>query len=425
MTRPEKRVAVLPPSADPFYKAPAGYEATEPGTILAHRKVPHPIAALGPIPLRLAGAYQILYRSNDNFGNPTVAVTTVLIPQNADTTKLLSYQIPEDAPSPDCAPSYVLQTGPEKGDILSRLGIQIHTVLFIAALEKGWVVSIPDFEGLQGAFLANRRAGYAVLDGIRAVLNSTKFTKVSPNAKTSIWGYSGGSLATGFAAELQPLYAPELEIAGAALGGLIGSIENVIYTLNKGPFVGLVFSGFHGMSHEYQDIASIIREQLTDDPVKRNKFLQAADNCFLANVLQFTFEDIFSYFKDPNILQYPAVQQAFADNNLGQYAPEIPLFVYKGSLDEISPVRDTESIVSGYCAAGTSVKYNEVVTHAHVILQMDGFAEAFAWLEKRMNGVPAEKRCKQTEELLPLSEPGTLDALGTTVVAEIENLLGI
>ncbi|KAB8263066.1 secretory lipase-domain-containing protein [Aspergillus pseudonomiae] len=417
------RATVTPPSTDPFYEPPAGYENEDPGTILRYRNVPHPIALIDPIKIKLEAAYQILYRSTDNWDNATATVTTVLVPENANTSRLLSYQIPEDSSAVNCAPSYVLQTGIEDNDLLSKVGIQSHTVLFRAALEKGWIVSIPDHEGPKAAFLANRRAGHAVLDGIRAVLRSSDFTTVSPNASVAMWGYSGGSLASGFAAELQPTYAPDLDmIVGAALGGLIGDIEVVTYTVNKGPFVGLDFGGFNGIAHEYPDIAALYKEQLIES--KKAKFYDANHNCFVANVIEYPFQDIFSYFKDPSILSYPQMQQALKDNNLGQNPPKIPIFVYKGALDEISPASTAEIVASRYCAGGTAVKYKNVLTHEHILLQVDGFLEAFAWLEERMNGEAIQSDCSHTDELLPLSEPGSLGVIVPTVEGVGKDVVG-
>lgn len=42
-----------------------------------------------------------------------------------------------------------------------------------------------------------------------------------------MWGYSGGSIASTFAAELQASYAPELDFAGAALGGIVPDLTEV------------------------------------------------------------------------------------------------------------------------------------------------------------------------------------------------------
>ncbi|KAE8381657.1 secretory lipase-domain-containing protein [Aspergillus bertholletiae] len=417
------RSPVVPPSADPFYKPPSGYENTAPGTILRHRSVPNPIALIGPIKLRITAAYQILYRSTDNWDNATTAVTTVLIPENANTSRLLSYQMPEDSASVDCAPSYILQTGITDSDIFSKGSIQSHTFLFRAALEKGWIVSIPDHEGPKAAYLANRRAGHAVLDGIRAVLDSAPFTGISPSASVAMWGYSGGSLASGFAAELQPTYAPDLDmIVGAALGGLIGDIEVVTYTINNGPFVGINFGGFNGIAHEYPDIAALYEEQLIES--KKEEFYRANHNCFVANLIDYAFQDTFSYFKDPNILGYPQMQQALKDNNLGLNPPTMPIFVYKGAFDQISPINSTEIVVSRYCAGGTVVNYKDVLTHEHAFLQMDGILEPLAWLEKRMNGDALDTHCSRTNELLPLSEPGSLGEIPPTVQGVVGDVVG-
>ncbi|KAI9040383.1 LIP-domain-containing protein [Aspergillus affinis] len=371
----------VPPSEHPFYQPPNGYEDQPAGTVLASREVPHPIAGLLNRPIKLSNSYQLLYRSTDSFNNATATTTTVLVPENADTTKLLSYQMPEGSPYVNCAPSYALQQNADNDGIL------------------GWIVSIPDFEGPHGAFLANNRAGYAVLDGIRAVLASPDLLGVTSDADITMWGYSGGSLATGFAAELQPSYARELQLAGAALGGVIGNLQTTTDTL--------------------------IEDEVTDDPVRRKKFFDAREQCLVPNILDFQFEDVLSYYKDHDIQSNPIFQRVYRENELGQHTPGIPLFVYKGTLDEVSPINATTALVDQYCADGVSVEYKETVTHEHALLEVDGFAEASLWLTDRMNGVPAEERCTHSKKLAPLTEPGTLNVLGTTVIAELKQLLGL
>ncbi|KMU83306.1 lipase 8 [Coccidioides immitis H538.4] len=101
----EARGRPVLPEKDPFYIPPEGYEKAAPGEILRSREVPYPIAAFTTFRINLAGAYQLLYRSSDNFGKPTATVTTVLVPHKADYNKVVSYQVAEDAASINCAPS--------------------------------------------------------------------------------------------------------------------------------------------------------------------------------------------------------------------------------------------------------------------------------------------------------------------------------
>lgn len=411
----------IPPSEDPFYTPPEGFETTAPGSILTHREIPYPFVSLGP-ESKLASAHHILYRTNDNFGHATATVTTVLIPENADPTKLLSFQLAEDAAYINCAPSYTMQQDVDEG--LGGLLSKGHLLLVSDALQRGWVVAIPDFEGSNGAFLANFKAGYATLDGIRAVLSSGDFTGIAPAAAVAMWGYSGGSLASGFAAELQPLYAPELHIVGAALGGVIGDIAKTVPLMNKSPSAGIIVMGLHGLSNEYPEIAALVTDNLVDDPAKREKFLKARQQCSLDASLSFAFDDVTSYFNNPDFINDPLLLQVQHENDMGQRTPRIPLLVYKGLFDETSPVNDTEKIVSRYCADGVAVDYREVVTHEHQLLSIDGFLDAIPWLSDRLDGTPVEQTCTKRSQLLPISNIDSVDVLVGTVGEDADYILG-
>jgi hypothetical protein len=86
-----------PPSKDPFYKAPNGFEKAAPGAVLRSRKA----IGLPALVTNCSDAYNVLYRTTDSNYNPSWAVTTLLVPKAQSgypTTKpgsaLLSYQIP-------------------------------------------------------------------------------------------------------------------------------------------------------------------------------------------------------------------------------------------------------------------------------------------------------------------------------------------
>lgn len=115
----EPRVHTMPgtgkpllPGDDPFYRAPAGIDHLALGTVLRSRAVE--VALFGVVPQKVS-AWQLLYRTNDLHGAPQVAVTTVLLPWDADPTAarpLLSYQCAIDAVAARCFPSYALRRGP-------------------------------------------------------------------------------------------------------------------------------------------------------------------------------------------------------------------------------------------------------------------------------------------------------------------------
>ena len=104
-------------------------------------------------------------------------------------------------------------------------------MLITAAVAEGWAVSVPDHEGLHGLWGAPYEPGYRVLDGIRAALSSERLG-LSPSAPIGLWGYSGGGLASAWAAEMCGTYAPELDIVGAVLGSPVGDLGHTFRRLN-------------------------------------------------------------------------------------------------------------------------------------------------------------------------------------------------
>ena len=55
------------------------------------------------------------------------------------------------------------------------------------------------------------------------------------SAKVALTGYSGGSIATEWASELAPDYAPELHIVGAAEGGIPVDFAHNLNYINGSP----------------------------------------------------------------------------------------------------------------------------------------------------------------------------------------------
>lgn len=411
-----------PPSQDPFYAVPENITRYAPGQIIAQRQPPLPIAALGLSRINLESSYQLSYRTNDNHGNATATVTTVLIPRNADKTKVLSYQVAEDASSINCAPSYAFQflsaTGPLGGTIVT----QLELLLIMAALEQGWVVVVPDFQGPQGSYLANRLAGQATLDGIRAALASEPITGISKNASVAMWGYSGGSVATTWAAELHPTYAPELRLVGAAVGGSVPKVSTVIKTINKGPLAGFIPAGVMGLASQYPELGKIVERHLL--PQHKDKFYKVLNQCLLATALTFPFDDILGMFDDPDLLlSDPTCRSILDENDLGHGTPQVPFFWYKSVVDEISPIQDTEELVDAYCQRGVAIEYVRDIVADHGSAAATGAPSALAWLAGRLDGRKVKQGCTKKSKISNLLDPSSVTVLPKILVDALLDVL--
>lgn len=373
----------LPPHEDPFFTPPAGWEAAAPGAVLRRRDVS--VATMGWIPLRNR-AFQLLYRSSDLFGNPVATATTVLVPGRlAECPAVLAYQVAIDAVSPLVFPSYALLNGAQ------MIGQSAPAELLTAAagLARGWVVTICDHEGPDGRWLAPRQPGYHVLDAVRATL-ATNGTGAMPalraDTPVGLWGFSGGGVATAWAAEEAPGYAPELNLVGAMIGSPPSDLSYFAHKLDGHLFGGVLVLVIAALRRAYPAVAALLEAELT---TRGREALARAEELTMERAqLRWPFVRLDGFFLRPwrALLAHPDVSAMFADTALGGTAPGCPLYVYQPVLDEFVPAAMTDRLVAAYRACGTSVTYRKDRLSEHFILPITGAPAALAWLQSLLAG---------------------------------------
>lgn len=305
----------------------------------------------------------------------------------------------------------------------------------VAALDKGFYVVSSDYEGPSGALGSGLQAGYATLDSVRAALSetSTAVTGLSPAAKYALWGYSGGSIATEWAAELHPTYAPDLtNFQGAAAGGLIANLTNVILTINKGLFAGLGFAGVQGLANAYPAVASLVDASFVSAD-KAAEFRRLGAECLVPALAAGAGHDFDDYFTSglDRLIDDEAVRAVL--NETGQMGhtgvPTMPLYVYHAAGDEVAPVADADTVVAALCGRGAVVEYRKNVVGEHATEDILGAAGALAWIEARLGaGEEAVAVSTCATKKVVVSSLGALKeevgALGEEVVALLKDVLG-
>jgi Secretory lipase len=353
--------------------------AAAPGTIV--KSEPSKVSALG-LPLSVK-AWKLTYASTDTDGNAVNDVTTVLLPNVASSTSprpLLSYQTAEDSLGTECAPSARMPQGTEK-----------ETTLILSALEQGWAVSVPDYEGPKSEWTAGTQAAHGVLDGIRAAESFDPLGTSGAKTPVGLWGYSGGGQASAWASELQPKYAPEINLAGVAEGGVPPNVADVARQVNGGPAAGLYLGASIGLSRAYPQYI-----HLNDllNPLGRAYFSTLQNACLERIVAQGAFQRIEYYTAggiDP--LTLPDIQQVVALDELGHSRPNGPLFVFHSANDELIPVGGVDKLTSEYCSEGVTVEYVKDTLSDHNSLAVSGASAAIDYLQDRFAGKPAPNTC--------------------------------
>lgn len=371
------------PDADPFYAQPGGLAKASPGQVLAYRTVTTVAYAL-PIPTR---TWQIKYRSIDNLGKPTANVTTLLVPNTPWTgpgsRPLVSYQTPEDGAGTQCAPSYGLRVG-----ILAGYG-NLDSGIIALTLAKGWAVVVPDYEGPDSQFLSRTAEARGVLDSLKAVRN---FAPAGlGKSPIGITGYSGGAVASTFAAQLQKKYAPELPIRGYAIGGTVAGFRTTAKQ-----FLALGLTGVFAMA-----VAAIDRGNPSGrvysylNAKGRALVKRVARDCIVQAATQQTGASLNKFTTAPNILDNPTVVDFLRRLSplAGGGAPAAPVFMYDAVGDELAPIKPARELFRKFCNAGVRAQMVENPIGEHGTEAVLGYPRALAFLADRFAGRPAPTNC--------------------------------
>ncbi|MFE9576545.1 lipase family protein [Nocardia sp. NPDC006044] len=416
-----------PPYLDQgFYNPdPAKVAAAQPGEIISARQVN--LANLFLIPLNVR-AWQLSYRSTNTRGEPIPAVATVIVPYRPAPTpdrNLVAFQFAEDSLSQNCAASYVLQMGSlpnPTNPVISAEFIEVQ-----AMLQLGHAVVVPDHQGPNAAYAAGPLGGRITLDGIRAAENFAPAGLPGTATRTALWGYSGGAIPTAHAAELQPEYAPELNLVGSAVGGLMADIGMAIdYNNATSTFGGAVLGGLFGVANEYPELNQFIERYM--NPLGKGLRVVHQGQCVALQFAAFPFVNIkglFDYPGDP--MRAPELQPMLQELSLGHRGtPPFPLYIYEAPLDEAMPVNAVNKLYDTYCKdPNAQVAYTRELISEHGIAAVSGAGSAVLWLNDRLNGVPAAPGCSNRDVPLQILDPGAFNAVVNTLGQTLASALGM
>lgn len=391
-------------ASDPFYRYDGSKPLSSyaPGDVLKKRTLDYHVVGI-PTPVK---AIQLLYRTTDAQGRPSANVTTVVRGVHSDGSKAVSYQSFYDSLDPEDGPSRAIA-----GDVsLGGLIANVETIVLAPLLLQGYDVLIPDTEGQSADFAAGPGYGTNTLDSIRA---STRTEETGQNSATrfGLFGYSGGAIATNWAAALAPAYAPEVnrQLVGFTEGGLlVDPAHNLKYVDGAPLWNGVIPMALIGVSRSYGiDLKPYLSEKglKVFNDLEYGSIIDA-----LGHYPGMTWKDLAKpEYKDPNSI--PAFVDAVNKVNLGQAAtPTAPGFIAQGkggvlegtlnnppgigTGDGVMVAGDVRALARQYCATGNnSIKYEQYDLLSHVGAMPVWAPRAMTWLNDRFAGRTAPTSC--------------------------------
>ena len=303
------------------------------GTVLSSRTVQilPPLAATSSF-----NAWQIWFKSTDATGQPIASLTTVMKP-NQWNGNVVANNYAIDGDGLQCNMSYALthSVSIEAPDITRQL------------LSRGYAVVITDYQGPHMAYGHGPTEGPEVLDGIRAALNLP--ATALAGSKVAMIGYSGGGIATGWAAQLQPTYAPELHMVGAASGGTPADLSLLPPWMDgKPPASALYLLAALGVARVTPGALDLL------NPTGAQIALQFKNSCFQSGALGVTPIPLRAMTTvDP--YSTSVVKGIFAATKMGGLTPTMPIYLWHGIFDEWIPAAGSEALAQTWKSHGANV----------------------------------------------------------------------
>ena len=410
----EPGMAVPLPKDDPFYSYAGStpLASIAPGKVLNTRSIHY--RAFG-VPTWLT-ATQLLYRSTSQTGNPTVNVTSVIQPPDQDDkTKVISYQSAYDSLNQNDEPSYAISGGVTLGGLVPN----VELAVFGPFLADGYTVIVPDTEGQRADFAAGPEYGMNTLDSIRAVFSPSSTVGIPDDAKVAMLGYSGGAIATEWAAELAPTYAPDVNarMIGAAMGGLlVDPAHNLHYIEGTWFWAGVMPMALVGIARAFEkDFTSY----LTPTGVTVFNEMQTTSIVdVLGRYKGLTWQKLVrpEYPTPERLPLYVSCANKLIMGTGG--TPTIPLFIGQGANGELEGTPgnkkgiragdgvmiagDVRTLARNYCAKGTKVYYEQYKALSHITSVAIWLPNSIAWIKERFAGLPAPQNCSSIRPGNPL-----------------------
>lgn len=349
-------------------------------------------------------ATQILHKSSNVLGGQTSTnMVTVLRPTNAtNITKVMVNGIAYDSLNPMDEPSVTIQ---KQQSVSSTENISSY-------LSQGYAVILPDTEGQTANMTAGREYGMNTLDAIRAAFNVPDQTKINPNAKVVLAGYSGGAWSSMWAAQMAPTYAPDVnaKLVGVAVGGLPVNAAHISqYLSGSALFSGEIPTSIIGMARAYN---VDFRPYLNAKGVQMYNDLQNASlGSVIGKYWGLKLSDILKpEYQNPNSI--PDYVRIVNDNNLGSLpAPTIPVYIVQGDApwgalgtnnhpvygtgDGATVTKDVRSLASQFCSTARKVYYTELSWSDHLFAAISSqYTTGSAnWIKDRMDGKVMQENC--------------------------------
>ncbi len=385
------------PEGSEFYTPPTEVPAGVTGELVWYR----PATVNLNVTLPSNKAWSVLYQSSNQQGKPDFVTGTVIVPTAPWTGKgprpLVTIGVGTQGLAQECAPSLQMAAGTE-----------YDGSAIIAALRAGYAVAITDYEGYTHKiprYIVGKSEGQAVLDIVRAARELPE-AGITASTPTIAWGYSQGGQAVSWAGELQPTYAPNVDLVGVAAGGVPGNLQAVAAFGSGSVAAAFSLDSVVGLQAAYGSEFNLSSFTTITGGLALAPLLK---ECALASLAQFRGVKFETYTIGELSLEqveeaHPNVKRIIEEQKLGTKPIPVPVYHYHGLEDEFVPVTQDVELHQAWCSLGVTDDF-QLYPGDHLLSDPTAVPYVMKWIEERVAGRAAPSTCgaHKAGEKLPSS----------------------
>ncbi|WP_291085158.1 lipase family protein [Dietzia sp. UBA5065] len=358
-----------------------------------------------------ADARRIMYRSTGAAGGPIAVTGTYLqpkVPWTGPGPRPLAVVTPGTQGQGDqCAPSRSMEVGLGIRTAPPSMAAGYSLLDAYSMLAEGFAVVVTDYEGLgtpgHHPYVNRDSQGRSALDAARAA-QRLEGTDLAPDSPAVVSGYSQGGGAAAAAGELQPTYAPDVNLVGIAAGAPPSDMLGTLDRVDGGVLTGAVGYAINGILEVHPELREAFDRQLNDEG--RRMLEVTSGQCVAETAFAYGLRRTSEFTVDGRSLadaarSEPEILRVLEGYNLGKVAPAVPALVLIGRNDDVVPHHTAVDLVRDWCAQGTTVELRTaelpalapglVVDHAlPMLVERDTNAR---YLMDRVQGRPAPNSC--------------------------------
>lgn len=329
----------------------------------------------------LGVAWRVVYRSVSVAGDP-IEVTGIIAAPSGDADgprPVLSVAHGTTGMADQCAPSLGFPDG--------------FSMSFVTPfLERGWVVTATDYEGMGGPGIHPYIVGESEARGVFDIVRAARtMTGVGADGPLVVWGHSQGGHAAMHVAERWQDLAPDLDLVGVAAGAPPSQFALLSAFLQGSAYQGYLVMAAASLAATYDELDL----EAVMNPANLHLLDELEKGCtdHIFDVFnEIPYEDLVSV---DDIFAIQAWNARLMENDTNQLPNQVPVVILHGDLDQQIPVVTSAALFAQLCAfadhAPLERRVYEGEGHGSVVpVYLDDLT---AWLEARVAGEPATDQC--------------------------------